>query len=147
MSPDGRALSLSGVTFASVNGGTVSYSGGTSVLYTPPAGFIGEDSFTYTNQDCAGLMSTNQVVVRVQAPAQNFNLVSGPTPIGGTNYFTYQGIPGRSYALDRASSLASPIVWTALSTNVAGANGRLEMNDPNPPGGVSFYRTRWVATP
>ncbi|MFO1065190.1 MAG: Ig-like domain-containing protein [Pirellulales bacterium] len=46
-------------------GGIVQISGNGTVLYTPPTGFVGSDSFPYTVQSPAGDLSTAQVTVTV----------------------------------------------------------------------------------
>jgi hypothetical protein len=45
--------------------GSVSYDAATGFTYTPKAGFVGEDSFTYTVTDSAGLSATGTVGVSV----------------------------------------------------------------------------------
>lgn len=45
--------------------GTVTYSYATGFTYTPRAGFVGDDSFTYTVTDSSGLASTGTVGVSV----------------------------------------------------------------------------------
>ena len=70
IAPDtGETLSISGVGSSSA-GGSVSVAGdGLSLNYTPPAGFTGTDTFTYTVSD--GTL-TDQVTVNVTvAPADN----------------------------------------------------------------------------
>jgi hypothetical protein len=60
--PDGNPLSVSAVTQGAH--GAVTYSGG-SVTYTPDAGFLGDDSFTYTVSDGQGGSDEGAVSVRV----------------------------------------------------------------------------------
>lgn len=61
---DGDALSISGVTQG--GSGSVTISGG-QVIYTPNAGFSGNDSFTYTITDGNGGTSTATVNVTIYA--------------------------------------------------------------------------------
>jgi hypothetical protein len=49
------------------NHGTISVSGD-SIIYTPSAGYVGYDTFTYTESVGGGPSSTAQVIVRVAAP-------------------------------------------------------------------------------
>jgi outer membrane protein OmpA-like peptidoglycan-associated protein len=63
--PDGDTLRISAV--ATPANGTATISGST-VLYTPRAGYTGSDSFTYTIADPAGLTATATVVVTVNPP-------------------------------------------------------------------------------
>lgn len=68
--PNGNALTVTG-TGAATNG-TVAQSGN-SVIYTPNAGFTGDDQFTYTIRDTDGNTATGNVFVRVNAPGGNLN--------------------------------------------------------------------------
>lgn len=51
---------------ATSNGGTVNIVNGTSLTYTPVAGFIGTDVFTYTIEDQGGLTDTATVTITVE---------------------------------------------------------------------------------
>ncbi len=58
-----------GTTFTTANGGTVSIAAGArTLLYSPEASFVGDDTFTYTITDTGGLTATATVTVDV-APA------------------------------------------------------------------------------
>jgi hypothetical protein len=50
---------------------------GTAVLYTPDAGFVGTDSFTYTVTDLRGLTTTGTVIVGVAGVAGGGGAASG----------------------------------------------------------------------
>ena len=50
----------------------------------------------------------------------------------------FQGIPGRTYRLQRATGDLTR--WTTLSTLVADSAGRLSFTDDSPPPGSAFYR-------
>ncbi len=62
--PDGDALAVSAV--GTPSHGTASISGG-AVAYTPAAGFVGSDSFSYTLTDANGSTATGTVTVTVEA--------------------------------------------------------------------------------
>ncbi|HEY8205978.1 MAG TPA: Ig-like domain-containing protein [Myxococcaceae bacterium] len=66
----GQTLTITGVSVTSSQGGTVSLAGGV-VTYTPPPGFVGTDTFTYTVTDSGNpaLTATATVTVTVTAPA------------------------------------------------------------------------------
>jgi hypothetical protein len=64
---DGDVLSVASVTQPANGSATISGSG-TTVTYTPAAGFSGQDSFGYTVRDPSGLTATATVTVTV-APA------------------------------------------------------------------------------
>jgi hypothetical protein len=59
---DGDLLPDDGMT---ANGGTVVVQADGTVLYTPPAGFVGLDFFTYTVEDADGNLSTATVTISV----------------------------------------------------------------------------------
>src|SRR5205823_2458574 len=64
--PDGDAISITDVSAASANGGTVQATD-SIITYTPPAGFVGLDTFTYTVADSTRLSAQGTVTVHVQA--------------------------------------------------------------------------------
>ena len=57
-------------TTASINAATISKTD-TSISYTPPQDFIGDDSFTYTIRDASGLTSTATISITVDALNDN----------------------------------------------------------------------------
>ena len=63
--PDGDAVSVSGFSATSANGGTVSVAANGSFTYLSAAGFTGADTFTYTISDGNGGASTTTVTVTV----------------------------------------------------------------------------------
>jgi Bacterial Ig domain/Calcineurin-like phosphoesterase/RTX calcium-binding nonapeptide repeat (4 copies)/Right handed beta helix region len=63
---DGDQLVLASVTAPAR--GTAAIQADGSILYTPGAGFTGEDSFTYTVSDGQGVLATATVAVTVSAP-------------------------------------------------------------------------------
>lgn len=62
----GQTLSVTAVSSASAQGGSVNLSG-TNISYTPAADFNGSDTFTYTLSDGAGGTATGTVTVTVAA--------------------------------------------------------------------------------
>jgi len=148
-SPDGRAMQVVGVTSPSAMSGTVTFDG-TSIVYTPASGYTGPDNFTYTNQDCAGLFSTAQVVINVTSATNFLNLVSiTAETIGADQVVTVlaQGIPNYSYTLVRATQLSDYASnWVKVATSKASSNtldyGQILYRDTNPPS-ASFYRAEY----
>ena len=63
--PDGDALSISGADAKSAEGGTVVNNGDGTFTYTPPAGFSGTDSFSYTVSDGNGAEAQGKVNITV----------------------------------------------------------------------------------
>jgi hypothetical protein len=110
--PDGDPLVVTNVSATSTNGGSVVLGGG-AVTYTPVAGFIGADRFTYTVADGRGGTASGFVLVQVRDDgglSQNM-LPLTTTPNG--YLVTFVGIPGRTYTLQRAPSVTGP--WTTLA--------------------------------
>ena len=56
----------------------------------------------------------------------------------GTNFIRFSGVPGTAYHLQRAPGLAGP--WPNIATNIAPAQGRIEVGDSSPPQNQAFYR-------
>jgi hypothetical protein len=79
---------------------------GTSITYTPNAGYGGPDSFTYTATNSAGTSAPATVTVTVSPPTITVNPTTLPNPVtgifysrtvsasGGTGPFTYSVVPG-----------------------------------------------------
>lgn len=137
---DGHALSVTGVESVSEAGGSVTL-GEHTLTYTPPAGYIGQDSFEVTISDEAGASVTATVVVNVTAPApgNGSNFAGMEVREGGEVVLLFYGIPGREYTLQFSIDL---INWENRETVTAAENGRLEFTDiPPVPGDSGFYRT------
>ncbi|HAO22184.1 MAG TPA: hypothetical protein DCQ37_17980, partial [Desulfobacteraceae bacterium] len=63
---DGDSLTITGANMLiPANGGTVTFSGGKSIIYKPAAGYTGADNFTYTISDGNGGTSTATVYITV----------------------------------------------------------------------------------
>jgi len=65
--PDGDPAYFVSVSATSDKGGTVLDPGGATITYTPPAGFLGSDRFTYAIEDESGAGATGEVLVEVLA--------------------------------------------------------------------------------
>ena len=76
--PDGDAIFFAGVSSNTTQGGAVIGSG-TNLLYTPPAGFVGNDTFTYTITDNLCGLSTGTVNISVRAPTNQPPVVVNDT--------------------------------------------------------------------
>jgi len=90
---DGDVLSVSASDPASVQGGTVVDNGDGTFTYTPPAGFSGTDSFTYTANDSNGGTAVGTVNVTVNAPAAAPAPPPPPAPaaVGVNGFFFTSG--------------------------------------------------------
>ena len=141
--PNGHPLSVVSVSAASSNGGTVFLDGG-FLTYTPPAGFIGLDSFTYAISDGLGGTATGTVNVTVTgSDGASLNLISMVRTADGF-LVGFAGIPGDTYLIQFTNSLTPPITWTTLTPPgpiQAGPNGLFQHEDkPNPIPPQRFYR-------
>jgi anti-sigma factor ChrR (cupin superfamily) len=138
--PDGHSLSIVSVSPVTPNGATVILDGAW-VLYTPPPGFNGTDTFTYTASDGFGGLTPATVTVTVlspdDAPSQNVLTI---TQDGPDVVIQFVGIPGRTYQIQFTTDMNNPN-WTTMGSATAGANGLFEFRDVAPPGPTRFYRT------
>jgi surface-anchored protein len=138
--PEGDVTSITAAGPASVQGGTASLQAG-SILYTPPSGFSGVDQFSVTFQDVHGSSVIGTVNVTVgSSPNSGGQGTNSPLLTmlpGGDIGISFQGIPGRSYQVQRSTDLSS---WTPLTTVVAAANGAVTYTDEDPPEPSAFYR-------
>lgn len=116
----------------------------TSVSYTPPPGFSGTDTFPLTIRDSRGASVTGTVTIEVRSASAPTSGGVGMNPPAvtllpnGTANVTFQGIPGRTYQLQRISGEMTR--WTTLATLVADSVGRISFTDDAPPPGSAFYR-------
>jgi hypothetical protein len=139
--PDGDLVSFSSVSATSTNGGTVTL-GLLDVTYAPATNYTGPDLFTYTVTDPCGATTTADVYVYVtDGPVPGVNNVAIRS--GGGNYtVTFQGTPGTTYRIQRATIITGP--WDDISTQTVNPSGIIAITDSSPPPGQAFYR---VITP
>ena len=102
--PGGDSLTAAGpASGETAHGGTVSVASDGSFTYTPPAGFTGSDSFTYTLTDVSGDSATGTATVDVSGLAPAFTADSPPTTVtAGSAYsydFTASGTPAPTFSL------------------------------------------------
>jgi hypothetical protein len=112
-------LSISGVTAASTQGGSVSLSGAT-ITYTPAGNFFGTDTFTYTITD-GGDTATAVVTVSV-AEANNPPVAQDfPTETMAENtYFIIDVLTASSDPDGDARTITSPVTGTSIVTTNGG---------------------------
>jgi hypothetical protein len=133
---DLKPLTITWVSPRSTSGGRVAFSS-SMIIYVPPTNYIGSDSFTYTVSDSLGATATGTVVVTVKPV--NVILGGGEPQPDGNFKMTGRAAPNHIYLIEGSTDLAH---WTALSTNVADANGLVQfvdLNATNYP--FRFYRT------
>jgi len=135
---DADPLTLSSVSGSSTNGGVVVRSA-TDVTYTPPSGYIGSDSFTYTVSDGRGGLGSALALVQVRSANNPSGNLLPLTPIPGGFEVGFAGIPGRAYTLQRAETVTGP--WSNLISVLVGPSGIGIFDDTNSPPPTAFYRT------
>jgi hypothetical protein len=143
--PSGGPLSITSVTPTTPDGASVTLGNGL-ITYVPPAAFVGLDSITYTLSDgCGTAQGTITVtVLSTNLPAKNQVSI---TQSGQGTTVVFAGVPGASYLVQSAPTLAGP--WTNLSGPIhAAANGLMQYTDTtSPPPPNRFYRTQYVSGP
>ncbi len=123
-----QVLTVTGVSAASANGGTVSLAGGV-ISYSPATNFNGADTFTYTISDGQGGTATGTVTVNVaavnDAPIAAPDSVNGfrdvPLTIQSATLLANDGPGGGA---DEASQTLSVTAVTAA----ANTNGQVVLN-------------------
>jgi hypothetical protein len=136
---EGDALTVTTAGPASAQGGSAVLQA-SSILYTPPTGFVGADTFPVTITDARGASVSGTVAVNVQVNTGiGTNAAALSVLSGGRVGVGFQGIPGRPYEIQRSSNLND---WTAIATVTAAANGAVTFIDESPPSGRAFYRLR-----
>jgi hypothetical protein len=136
--PEGSPINLLSVSTTSTNGAPV-VSSATEVVYTPKAGFVGADRFDYVVSDSHGAMSTLPAQIAVLTPGTTVNTVQALVVTASAVSFNFTGLPGRTYVVQRAASLASP--WITVGTLTIQPDGSGNYADPSPPKDAAFYRT------
>jgi hypothetical protein len=148
---DGDTLTVIAVSTLSTAGGTVAFISGT-VTYTPPNGFTGADSFTYTISDGHGNIVTGTVNVTIASnSAVALNVVYGPVVTNGDFVIRFAGTPGYTYTIEYLDSLVEPVNWqktmnlTAPNTTGSFGMGVFEFRESTGGAGSRYYRTVYPA--
>lgn len=138
---DGDALTVTAAGPASAQGGTAVLGG--TILYTPPTGFSGTDTFPVTITDAHGATVIGTVTVSVgpgpNAGGQGLNLPT-VTMVDGKAQLRFRAIPGTSYQIQR--SIGDLNSWQDMVTLTTDSTGVLTWTDPDPPTPSAFYRVR-----
>lgn len=140
---DGDSLEITSAGPTSAHGGSVTHVDGV-ITYTPASGYSGADTFSYTVSDGLwGGTTTETVIINVVAtvstPPGNVTL----TLSGGTVTGSFTGTPGKTYILQRSTTLAAGS-WSAIDTQIAPPSGPVVVHDPSPPAVKAFYRISYV---
>jgi len=135
--PDGGILTIESLDSLSVSGAGVFFED-PWVLYEPPDGYDGTDTFTYVVRNADGETAvgtvTSPVVPAGSEPTLNTVAL---VPQGGDLLVRFVGVSGISYVIQWKADLDDP-EWTELSTTAAAANGLFEALDSS--GQTRFYR-------
>jgi hypothetical protein len=142
---DGDTVTVTAVTAATAQSGTATL-GATSITYTPEANFSGTDTITFTLSDGFGTISPT-ITVTVSEDPLFTSAANAPTITsleGGAKRIAFFGIPGRTYAIQRSTTMEAGS-WTQIAAVTAAANSSVTFDDPNPPAGSAFYRIAYPA--
>jgi len=147
--PSGYPLSVTAVG-ASAQGGTVALAAGL-ITYTPPTGFTGTDSFSYSITDTQGGVSSAVITVTVMSStAVSLNVAFGPVVQSGQFVVRFAGIPGLTYTIEYTDTL-SPASWqkaanaTAPTTAGSYGVGIFQFSEPAGVAPTRYYRTVYPA--
>jgi hypothetical protein len=66
------------------------------------------------------------------------------TDLGATKRIAFNGIPGRTYAIQRSTTMEADS-WVQIAAVTAAANSSVTFDDPNPPQPSAFYRIAFPA--
>ncbi len=135
---DGDPLTVSAVSSPKGIGATVSFNS-IYILYTPPSSGLnvnGSDSFTYTLSDSHGGTVTGTINITVAASSGAVGSIS-LAPSGSTVNLEFEGLPFRTYAIQRARDPGGP--WTTIATRVTDEFGIILYSDV-PPYSPAFWR-------
>ncbi len=142
--PDEDTLTF-GVSSSSAAGGSVSVVN-SNVTYTPPSGFTGTDTFTFTANDGRGGITNGTVTVAVRnAIAVSLNVVSGPAIVGSDFVVRFAAIPGRTYTIEWSANPTGP--WAKADNRMAPTSnqgfgvGVFEFSEPTGGQTERYYRT------
>ncbi len=137
--PENTARTFSLSTGTSAQGGTVQQVG-TTLRYTPPAGYSGSDSFGINISDGVNsLPGTINITVGTQGAGNGLALIS-VTTVGSDVVLKFSGAAGARYQIQRSGNITAPATWTSLATVTADSSGFVSYTDVAPPS-PSFWRT------
>ena len=142
---DGGPATITSVAANSAEGGTLSRSGGI-ITYTPALAFSGTDSFTVSVDDGFGAVNVT-IQVTVAADPLFTSPANAPrlTDLGGgAKRIAFNGIPGRTYAIQRSTTMQEGS-WEQIAAVIAAPDSTVTYDDPTPPQPSAFYRIAYPA--
>ncbi len=137
---DGDEVSVFNAGPDSAEGGSVLLQAA-SILYTPPGGFSGTDTFEVIIKDIHGASVEGTVFITVAEPGDDGGEIRLNLAVLAENQIglVFLGTQGRTYLVQRSENL-SESGWSTIATLVAGPTGEVLYEDQNPPGPIVFYR-------
>ncbi|WP_181389675.1 Ig-like domain-containing protein [Leucothrix pacifica] len=116
----GDTLSIGGVYASSATRGSVTSLGGGNYRYTPPTGFSGSDTLTYTLFDSNGGQANGTIAIKVAPPTGYYHPESVSLTVGGvdsTDLSYFQSVDGDTYDIASVSSGGSRVTdWYVTTT-------------------------------
>jgi len=142
---DGDTITVSAVTSPTSEGGTASL-GATAITYTPAVDFDGTDTLTFTLSDGFGTIDHTITITVSDDPlfTSPGNAPSITTLPGGEIRIAFNGIPGRTYGIQRSEDMA-PGSWVQIAAVTAAENSTASFDDEEPPSPAAFYRIAYPA--
>ncbi|OHA21804.1 MAG: hypothetical protein A2849_02635 [Candidatus Taylorbacteria bacterium RIFCSPHIGHO2_01_FULL_51_15] len=131
----GVPLSISSIGPSSERGGTIQLTD-MHINYTPPVGYVGDDSFTYIITDGKGRFATSKVLITVRRIIPSQNVVSKTLLDNGHWNVTFSTQPKLSVNIYASTDQTS---WVYVGTGIAGVNGVLKFEDPGSTTVERFY--------
>ena len=129
---------LFGMVELSTNGALV-VSESARATYIPKQDFVGADRFSYIVGDPYGATSTVYAQIAVLPPGDQANAAQALTASAGGVTFSFAGLPGRTYEVQRAPSATGP--WEKVGEMIIQPDGSGVFEDNAPLIGSGFYRT------
>ena len=119
--PNCQTITVGSYSSSTSRGGTVAASGD-NLVYTPPAGYVGEDSFQYTVRDAGGAQSTATVTVDVQ----DYKAADTVTGAVAGLQVRYYYVPPLDGSLGSMPALSNPFkVETMQTLSFASTSGQV----------------------
>jgi len=139
--PGGGSVAFAGTAPASAFGGSVGMAGN-EVVYTPPPGFTGLDSFSYTITNSVR-SAQGTVIASVLDTANPLYHISIQNACDRCQ-FTFTGIPNNFYELESTTNLSAN-AWDDIQSLYTGSNGVICFGLTNLPS-PSFFRFKAVGS-
>jgi hypothetical protein len=116
--PDGDTLSVTAIQSPTVQGGTAVVNTAGTVTYTPPVGFVGQDSFSYKIADGNGGIGKAAVTVTVTSPLAPYaSAVLADHPVA----YWRLGEASGTTAIDSSAHLQTGAYFNGVSLGQPGA--------------------------